>query len=97
VICIPLSSPHQLVSSGFSSSDSHQLVPELSLVPGNTIESPCSPRSPTTSTAMKSIALLVAAQLASAHFGLVYPEWRANTLDSENEEYSQWTYPCECP
>lgn len=50
----------------------------------------------TTTPIMKPIALLVAAQLASAHFGVEYPEWRANTLDSEHEEYSQWIYPCRC-
>lgn len=39
---------------------------------------------------------LAAAQVANAHFGLVYPEWRADTLSEENEEkYSQWTYPCQ--
>ncbi|EFQ25686.1 uncharacterized protein GLRG_00830 [Colletotrichum graminicola M1.001] len=38
---------------------------------------------------------LGAANLASAHFGLVYPSWRADTLSEVNEEiYSQWTYPC---
>ncbi|KAK1958518.1 hypothetical protein LY78DRAFT_591926 [Colletotrichum sublineola] len=38
---------------------------------------------------------LGAANLASAHFGLTYPTWRADTLSEENEKiYSQWTYPC---
>lgn len=32
---------------------------------------------------MKPIALLVAAQLASAHFGVEYPEWRANLKSLE--------------
>ncbi|KAK2024640.1 hypothetical protein LX32DRAFT_696993 [Colletotrichum zoysiae] len=41
------------------------------------------------------LAALGAANLASAHFGLVYPSWRADTLSAANEEiYSQWTYPC---
>lgn len=40
-------------------------------------------------------ATLAAAQLASAHFGLVYPPWRVDTLAEANEEiYSQWEYPC---
>lgn len=38
--------------------------------------------------------LLAASQLASAHFGLTYPEWRADTLENE-DLYSQWTWPCE--
>ncbi|KAK3395790.1 hypothetical protein B0T20DRAFT_382380 [Sordaria brevicollis] len=33
------------------------------------------------------------APLASAHFGLEYPEWRADTLKSDSN-YSQWQYPC---
>lgn len=37
--------------------------------------------------------LLAVAQLATAHFGLEYPEWRANTLGS-GHNYSQWAYPC---
>ncbi|WYZ44464.1 hypothetical protein EsH8_VII_000900 [Colletotrichum jinshuiense] len=38
---------------------------------------------------------LGAANLASAHFGLSYPEWRADTLTATNVTgYSQWTYPC---
>jgi hypothetical protein len=37
--------------------------------------------------------VLTASQLASAHFGLTYPEWRADTLTLE-DEYSQWTWPC---
>lgn len=43
----------------------------------------------------KSITLLAAAQSVTAHFGLTYPAWRADTLSSAGEEkYSQWTYPC---
>ncbi|TLS27422.1 hypothetical protein PpBr36_04188 [Pyricularia pennisetigena] len=38
--------------------------------------------------------LTAALPLASAHFGLEYPSWRANTLAGDNENYSQWTYPC---
>ncbi|OLN81866.1 Uncharacterized protein CCHL11_07010 [Colletotrichum chlorophyti] len=38
---------------------------------------------------------LGAANLASAHFGLEYPEWRADTLSATNVTgYSQWQYPC---
>lgn len=38
---------------------------------------------------------LAAAQAVSAHFGLIYPEWRADTLtDDENSTYNQWDYPC---
>ncbi|GKT42995.1 uncharacterized protein ColSpa_03176 [Colletotrichum spaethianum] len=47
---------------------------------------------------MASKTLLVAlgaANLASAHFGLTYPSWRADTLTESNDTtYSQWTYPC---
>jgi len=42
---------------------------------------------------MKTIAILAAAQLATAHFGLTYPEWRVDTL-SGDEKYSQWVWPC---
>ncbi|CAJ2500777.1 Uu.00g036300.m01.CDS01 [Anthostomella pinea] len=35
---------------------------------------------------------LAAASMASAHFALDYPTWRADTL--ENTSYSQWEYPC---
>ncbi|KAJ0318044.1 hypothetical protein COL5a_010791 [Colletotrichum fioriniae] len=38
---------------------------------------------------------LGAANFASAHFGLAYPSWRADTLSGTNlTGYSQWTYPC---
>ncbi|KAM7215135.1 hypothetical protein V8F06_009453 [Rhypophila decipiens] len=40
-----------------------------------------------------SLAVLATAQLAAAHFGLEYPEWRFDTL-SGDERYSQWEYPC---
>jgi hypothetical protein len=40
------------------------------------------------------IVLLAAAQLATAHFGVEYPEWRADTLTDEDGPYSQWDYPC---
>ncbi|KAI2614946.1 hypothetical protein GGR54DRAFT_642683 [Hypoxylon sp. NC1633] len=36
--------------------------------------------------------LVTGAQLASAHFSIEYPTWRADSL--ENQNYSQWTYPC---
>ncbi|KAL6877122.1 hypothetical protein J3F83DRAFT_728197 [Trichoderma novae-zelandiae] len=46
--------------------------------------------------ALKSLLLgLAAVQAVSAHFAVVYPEWRADTLAEENEDkYSQWDYPC---
>ncbi|EHK19093.1 uncharacterized protein TRIVIDRAFT_50670 [Trichoderma virens Gv29-8] len=46
--------------------------------------------------AFKSLLLgLAAVQSVTAHFGVVYPEWRADTLAAENEDkYSQWNYPC---
>ncbi|ORY55876.1 uncharacterized protein BCR38DRAFT_298413, partial [Pseudomassariella vexata] len=37
--------------------------------------------------------LAAIARLGSAHFAVVYPEWRADTLENE-ELYSQWEYPC---
>ncbi|KID78839.1 uncharacterized protein G6M90_00g026040 [Metarhizium brunneum] len=38
---------------------------------------------------------LAAVHGATAHFGLTYPPWRADTLAAENEaKYSQWSYPC---
>ncbi|KAK1499044.1 hypothetical protein CCUS01_02665 [Colletotrichum cuscutae] len=41
---------------------------------------------------------LGAANFASAHFGLAYPSWRADTLSGTNlTGYSQWTYPCTVP
>ncbi|PTB66034.1 hypothetical protein BBK36DRAFT_1121230 [Trichoderma citrinoviride] len=46
--------------------------------------------------ALKSLLLgLAAVQAVTAHFSVVYPEWRADTLSEENEDkYSQWDYPC---
>jgi len=43
--------------------------------------------------AIKTLAILAAAQLAAAHFAIEYPEWRADTL-AEETNYSQWDYPC---
>jgi hypothetical protein len=38
---------------------------------------------------------LAAVHGATAHFGLTYPAWRADTLAAETEaKYSQWDYPC---
>ncbi|KAI1202874.1 hypothetical protein F5X97DRAFT_286007 [Nemania serpens] len=37
--------------------------------------------------------LFAAVELASAHFGVVYPAWRADSL-AENTTFSQWNYPC---
>ncbi|KAJ1330914.1 DUF6595 domain-containing protein [Microdochium nivale] len=40
-------------------------------------------------------AALAGAQIASAHFGIIYPPWRADTLSEAGEEvYSQWDRPC---
>ena len=39
------------------------------------------------------LAVLAAARLAAAHFGMEYPAWRADTL-SDEETYDQWVYPC---
>lgn len=39
------------------------------------------------------LAAAAVAPLASAHFGLEYPAWRADTLQSDTN-YSQWQYPC---
>ncbi|KAM0543174.1 hypothetical protein ACHAPJ_012429 [Fusarium lateritium] len=45
--------------------------------------------------AFKTLLSLATVQVVSAHFGLVFPAWRADTLSEENEDrYSQWTYPC---
>lgn len=39
--------------------------------------------------------LLAAAGLASAHFKLDYPPWRADVLTNTSVTgYSEWTYPC---
>ena len=38
------------------------------------------------------LVVLAAAGLASAHFGIEYPVWRADSLN--NESYSQYTFPC---
>lgn len=43
----------------------------------------------------KTLLALAAAQAVSAHYGLIFPPWRVDTLDlPEDSEYSQWTYPC---
>ncbi|CAM1504417.1 Fc.00g020080.m01.CDS01 [Cosmosporella sp. VM-42] len=45
--------------------------------------------------AYKTLLALAMAKIATAHFGLEFPEWRADTLSEEGEaKYSQWTYPC---
>ncbi|KAF6814850.1 Uncharacterized protein CSOJ01_03861 [Colletotrichum sojae] len=45
--------------------------------------------------ALKTLLALGAANLASAHFGLTYPEWRGDTLSNTNATgWSQWSYPC---
>ncbi len=41
---------------------------------------------------------LAATQAVTAHFSVVYPEWRADTLSEKNmDKYSQWDYPCTSP
>jgi hypothetical protein len=42
------------------------------------------------------LSLLALAATASAHYGLTYPPWRADTLSdaAEAEGFSQWAYPC---
>ena len=48
--------------------------------------------------ASKTLLGLATVQAVSAHFGLVFPTWRDDTLSEKNEEkYSQWTYPCKKP
>ncbi|KAK3936416.1 hypothetical protein QBC46DRAFT_296258 [Diplogelasinospora grovesii] len=37
--------------------------------------------------------LLTTVQLATAHFSIDYPSWRANSLQS-GSGFSQWVYPC---
>ena len=32
--------------------------------------------------------------LVECHFGLTYPQWRADSLAETNESISQWSYPC---
>ncbi|KAI1772044.1 hypothetical protein F4818DRAFT_444670 [Hypoxylon cercidicola] len=34
------------------------------------------------------------AHFAFGHFSIVYPEWRADTIDPDNENVTQWDYPC---
>ncbi|EEY21151.1 conserved hypothetical protein [Verticillium alfalfae VaMs.102] len=43
----------------------------------------------------KSFLTLASAGLAAAHYSILYPDWRADTLeDTEETGYSQWTWPC---
>ncbi|KAH8905685.1 hypothetical protein BR93DRAFT_978856 [Coniochaeta sp. PMI_546] len=42
--------------------------------------------------ALSTLLLLVTAQLASAHFAVEYPAWRADSLT--NDSYNQYTWPC---
>ncbi|EWZ86896.1 hypothetical protein BFJ68_g6769 [Fusarium oxysporum] len=45
--------------------------------------------------ALKTLLGLATVQAVSAHFGLVFPPWRADTLSEEGEErYNQWEQPC---
>ncbi|KAI5467497.1 hypothetical protein BGZ63DRAFT_29220 [Mariannaea sp. PMI_226] len=45
--------------------------------------------------ATKVLIPLAMANFASAHFGLEFPEWRANSLsEDENSPYSQYLFPC---
>lgn len=46
--------------------------------------------------AIKNILLFAAG--AAAHFGLPYPEWRADTLNADEDSgYDQRAYPCKSP
>lgn len=35
-------------------------------------------------------------QVVSGHFSIIYPEWRADTIELDNDTLgiSQWNYPC---
>lgn len=44
---------------------------------------------------ISALAVLIAANLASAHFSVDYPEWRGDSL--KNVSYSQYVYPCKFP
>lgn len=44
----------------------------------------------------KSLLALAAAGLSSAHYTLLYPEWRGDSLDTESD-YTQWERPCKQP
>ncbi|KAA8913940.1 hypothetical protein FN846DRAFT_928234 [Sphaerosporella brunnea] len=46
--------------------------------------------SPRSLLAAATLLLLASLQTVSAHFQIVYPAWRGNTLHSDN----QWEYPC---
>lgn len=39
---------------------------------------------------------LAAAGLSTAHYTLLYPEWRGNTFD-DTLNYTQWSWPCTFP
>jgi hypothetical protein len=47
---------------------------------------------PSDTMTLSTLFLLVTAQLASAHFAVEYPEWRADSLT--NDSYNQYTWPC---
>ncbi|KAJ9155848.1 hypothetical protein NKR19_g4394 [Coniochaeta hoffmannii] len=42
--------------------------------------------------ALSTLALLLTAQLATAHFGIEYPDWRGDSLN--NDSYNQYVWPC---
>lgn len=45
----------------------------------------------------KTVLALAAAQVATAHFSVVYPDWRGDTMSHEEDsEFDQWVYPCTC-
>ncbi|KAH7156454.1 hypothetical protein EDB81DRAFT_391599 [Dactylonectria macrodidyma] len=45
--------------------------------------------------ATKTLLALAAAKAVTAHFGVLFPEWRADTLSEEGEAvYNQWLNPC---
>ncbi|KAJ2890638.1 hypothetical protein MKZ38_001581 [Zalerion maritima] len=43
---------------------------------------------------LSALVLLTGASLTAAHYSLDYPEWRVDSLGSEDEAISQWNYPC---
>ncbi|KAM0284297.1 hypothetical protein ACHAQH_002091 [Verticillium albo-atrum] len=43
----------------------------------------------------KSFLTLASAGLAAAHYSILYPDWRADTLENTEETgYTQWSWPC---
>lgn len=68
----------------------------LGIAPSSSLTTAHEGHSSSSNMAFKSLLLgLAAAQAVTAHFSVVYPEWRADTLSEKNmDKYSQWDYPC---